>query len=272
MYNYNKEKGLQKGFSNGLQVDFISDLHLDFYCKVKGYEREQIRLLIEKFRDSMKIKNDKILVVAGDIADMNDLSVEFLQQVSEIWEYVLVIPGNHDFYTHKMENNDYSDLIKEMEHIENIVFLMDKQEIFEYEGIKIAGTIMFYNLNDLDEYVKWKSILNDKKHISREFINERNSRDIDYYNKVIHEVDVFVSHVPIVNLDGESVSWDTKNLFLNLDVNPIEEVLYVSGHTHSEKDSISTYSKFDSINVSYGYPSESEYKNDGIKTVFIEKE
>lgn len=270
LFNYNKGTGLQKGHKEGLQVDFISDLHLDFYCRVREYSSEQIKILIDRFRDNLEYKNDEVLIVGGDIADDNELSVEFLMQVSEIWGNVLVIPGNHDYYSYK-NGNRYEDLMKELVEYENIVFLMDKQEIFEYNGFKIAGTIMFYNLNDLDEYVKWKSILNDKKHLTREFINERNSKDVEYYNQVINDVDLFVSHVPIVNLDGEGISWSTKNLFLNMDVNPLENVLYVSGHNHRPQNSVDCFSQYHAINVSYGYPSESEYRNDAITSVFFTK-
>lgn len=269
IFNYNKIEGLQKGYKEGKQIDFISDLHLDFYCRTKDFYKEEIRMLIEKFRSSMQHKSDEIIIVAGDISHSNEVSSEFISQLADTWDTVLIIPGNHDWYLQDKNTEDrYADLIKELEYKENVFFLMDETEIYEHSGIKIAGTIMFYNLHELNDYIMWKSVLNDKAFLTREFINNRNAKDVEYYNKVINEVDLFVSHVPIVNLDG---SYATYNLFLNMDVNPVEKVLYVSGHTHRPKSSTDIYSQYDAINIGYGYPSESDYKKEAVTSIFFTK-
>lgn len=268
LFNYDENDGLKKGMSEGIQIDVISDLHLDFYI-TNEFLKEQMKILIENFRMNLKVKQDNILIVAGDIAHHNSVSSEFLSQVSKIWQHVLVIPGNHDWYLQNKETEDrYLDLRKSLVHLDNLVFLMDEVEVFEYEEIKIAGTLMFYNLNEMKDYVMWKSILNDKKFLTREFINKRNEKDVKYYNKIINDVDIFVSHVPIVNLDGKST---TENLFLNMDVNPIKNVLYLSGHTHRPKNSVDLKNEFDAINIGYGYPSESNYKTNAITSIFFKK-
>lgn len=274
MFVYSKNEGLRKtqNILDGLQIDVMSDLHLDFYYqknKWNGDFKAFVCNYIELLKKELISNQFKILIVAGDISHKNYFSSMFLIECAKVWEYVLVVPGNHDLQDRKLEKERYSCLIDELSTYENIVFLMDKAEIFTYENFKFAGTFMSYNLNDLEDYIKWKRVLNEASELSRNFLNERNMKDVEYYNKVINEVDVFVSHVPIVNLDGLKSS---RNLFLNVDVNPIEGVLYLCGHTHYPKNSIDEYSEgFDAINVSYGYPGESLDDRKIITTIFLQK-
>lgn len=272
LYTYDKEKGLKKTKSqpeNSVQIDVISDLHLDFYLP-RDSSSKDVENFIKDFRKDMQYKSDKVLIVSGDISHDNDLSEAMLRQLADLWEYVLVIPGNHDWYLQDKNKDDrYAELISNLEDKEdNILFLMDKVDIFEYKGVKIGGTIMFYNLKEMKDYVMWKSIMIDSDYLTREFIQARNDKDVAYYNKVIDNVDIFVSHVPIVNLDGKST---TENLFLNMDVDPKPGVLYLSGHTHYPRNSVDLKANFDAINVSYGYPSEVADLRKIATTIFIEK-
>lgn len=267
MFIFNKSSGLQKTNSKpegSIQIDAMSDLHLDFYI-TKENVTQQIKSFIELSVKQMKVKPGEVLIVGGDISHDNSMTLEFLNELSKIWNYVLVIPGNHDWYFQNKDEDRYAELIK-MTNNSNIYFLMDKVEIFEYEGIKIAGTSMLYDLNETIDYVMWKSILNDSKFMSRSFVNKRNKADVEYYNKVINDVDIFVSHVPIVNLDGNAT---TENLFLNMNVSPRKGVLYISGHTHFRRNSIDVDSEFNALNISYGYPSETSDKRDVITSIFI---
>lgn len=267
MFTFNKSSGLQKANSKpegSIQIDTMSDLHLDFYI-TKENVTQQIKSFIELSVKQMKVKPGEVLIVGGDISHDNKISKEFLTQLSNIWEYVLIIPGNHDWYFQNKGEDRYAKLI-EMTNNSNIYFLMDEVEIFEYEGIKIAGTSMLYDLNETIDYIMWKSILNDSRFMSRNFVNKRNKADVEYYNKVINDVDIFVSHVPIVNLDGDAA---TENLFLNMNVSPQKDVLYIAGHTHFRRNSVDVDSEFNALNISYGYPSETSDKRDVIIPIFI---
>lgn len=267
MYIYTKENGLELGKSKrGIQIDIMSDLHLDFYMDFNHDLSFNIQKFIQNARDNLDSKNDEVLIVAGDISHFNKASKELLTQVAKIWDNVLVIPGNHDWYLQNKGEDRYNDLINSLMNVENITFLMDKVDIFEHKGIKFGGATMIYNLDRISDYAMWKSIMSDHRFMSREFVQSRNKKDIDYYKNVINEVDVFVSHVPIVNLDGRSA---TENLFLNVDVTPISDVLYISGHTHRPKSSVNVSSEFDAVNIGYGYPSES--KNQSVITTIMYK-
>lgn len=273
MFTYNKNTGLKKieKSLSGVQLDVVSDLHLEFYYKKIQFGDNLelfINNIVNKMKEDLESKRYEVLIVAGDISSRNSISIAFLEQVSKIWKHVLVIPGNHDLQDKRRTVERYSELITQCTS-ENIVFLMDEEEIFEYNGVSIGGTFMAYNLHSIEDYTKWKRTLSDSQDLSREFINERNNADIEYYYNVIDKVDVFVSHIPIVNLDGSGA---TPNLFLNVDVNPKENVLYISGHTHYPANSVDKYSNgCSAINVSYGYPEETEDGRKIIQSVIITK-
>lgn len=268
-FQYSKrERKLQKtNNGTGVKIDLISDLHIEFYIPLRC--KLSLNEFISKFiKENIDVEKEKdLLIICGDISHSNKISKAFIEQVTDLWNKVAIIPGNHDLQDKKLEKERYECLIEETSHIENLIYLCDVVEILKYKNIKIAGTFMSYNLNSEENYLKWKRILNESSFLSREFLNKRNQKDVDYYNRTIDKVDIFVSHIPIVNLDGIGA---TKNLFLNCDVNPTKEVLYISGHTHYPKNSIDKDSTFNALNVSYGYPSETENRK-LLYTIYVDK-
>lgn len=268
MYIYTKKNGLNYGSSkHGVQIDVMSDIHLDFYMDFNADLPLSVEKFIEDARGNLEMKKDEILIISGDISHSNNASEEFLRQVAKKWKNVLVIPGNHDWYLQKKKDDRYKDLIESLNNVENIVFLMDKVNIFEYKNIKIGGSIMFYDLSNGIDFLKWRGTMNDGRFLSRDFVQKRHDDDVDYYNEVINNVDVFVSHVPIVNLDNNK-----KGFYLNESVEPVEKVLYISGHTHIPRSSINTSLPFEAINVGYGYPSESKGRSAITTIMYQEKE
>ena len=258
-FNYNKNSGLTRDDTvkeGSVQVDLLSDLHIEMMMNsdeiaTVDSKRQFLKRKVEEIKESSK--GSELIVVAGDISHSNTISYLFLKELSLYWEYVLVIPGNHDIQDKRRVVERYEELMNALAEVENIVFLFDKVNLFEYKGFKFAGTFMTYNLNDMKDFKEWKYKLSDSSEITRKLIMERNKKEVEYYLDNINKVDMFISHVPIVNLDGDNA---TPNLFLNVDVLPVKGVLYVSGHTHKQKNSIDWESPYDALNVSYGYPSE----------------
>ena len=78
-----------------LELDLVSDLHIDQWdSKLPNlYPCGEIKT----FPLSWDIVNhSKILVVAGDISDKLDLSLEYLDKISKNYEKVLFVDGNHE--------------------------------------------------------------------------------------------------------------------------------------------------------------------------------
>tara|TARA_R100001163_G_C5066416_1_gene204820 strand:+ start:2691 stop:3935 length:1245 start_codon:yes stop_codon:yes gene_type:complete len=86
------------------QVQVLSDLHLD-YKKWKGREVAPEIAVGE---------NAKFLVLAGDIGNpISKIYNDFLKNVCKIFEHVVLVPGNHEFY--EQEYYEAVQILQELE-------------------------------------------------------------------------------------------------------------------------------------------------------------
>lgn len=89
--------------------DLISDLHLDFYVReYHDWDKENtptVSLIIQAFVDSIiPDQPSPVLVIAGDLGHMNSQSLLLLKCLTDKYEHVLFVAGNHDLYLFPHEN------------------------------------------------------------------------------------------------------------------------------------------------------------------------
>ena len=77
------------------QFDLVSDLHIDQWSK-KYQIKNPCGKVIESPIEIMPSPNTTILVVAGDISDDLDTSLEYLNHLSKNYNHVLFVDGNHE--------------------------------------------------------------------------------------------------------------------------------------------------------------------------------
>ena len=77
-----------------MNFDLVSDLHIDHWGR--SYET-----------DWLYEQNSDILVVAGDTSDSVDITCEYLHKLTNYYNHVLVIDGNHE-HQNNMENLEAS--------------------------------------------------------------------------------------------------------------------------------------------------------------------
>jgi predicted phosphohydrolase len=136
-----------------LKVAIASDLHLEF----SG--------LHENFFGNPE--NADILILAGDTVESRNLSYfsYVFRRISEDFEKVFIVLGNHEFYLNEIQNS-----VREMLHLEdefdNIRILNNKSFILHDKIILVGGTL-WTNYNKLDPFTIHgaKSRLNDYRHI-----------------------------------------------------------------------------------------------------------
>jgi predicted phosphohydrolase len=172
-----------------LNIQYASDLHLD---QLTTYQPEE--LIVVK---------SNILILGGDICHIMkmDNHQAFFQYVSNSFQYVLYIPGNHEFYM-KKENCKYTDhkediYSKETEHTEytqnitisdmeliaktflnnfkNIIYL-NNASVF-IEDILFTGSCLWCNPEN--EPPAWFHIP-----ISAKEIREMYHSSVEYLNKI----------------------------------------------------------------------------------------
>lgn len=251
-------------------VDFISDVHLDFWVKETNASKKLERLVGEFIHNILKPKGDNIIVLAGDTGHYFTQDSELLRQLNAIYKHVVVVTGNHDLYL--VSNNQQSKYHKHSyERVEEMKTFC-KQEGIHYlegdsvdlDGITIGGTGMWYNLEGDSRLAQWNEVMNDSNLIMEGadpirfqygYGSYHKSSQWDtqaHYNKEVENlkglidknVDILVTHIlPVILPEEKMVSHyrgDKNNIFYmsdNMDtVKAINPEVTIFGHTHENYD------------------------------------
>lgn len=233
--------------------DICSDLHIDqwnknLYQKYPCGIREYNNLSWEK-------KDNTILIIAGDISDNIDLSIKFIDDISENYDKILFVDGNHehvDLYP-KLYSMEYiNQKIKKKEN-DKLIYLPCNDYIVN--DTVFIGFCGWWNYNNYDSKEIKKSLDYFKNWIDN--FTESDSRDFIYnvfakskyeYNELIFKLNkyhlnnnisniVIVTHtqpdISFVNLEDLGSELNTK--FENITSSKFPKIKYwIFGHTHAQ--------------------------------------
>lgn len=294
-----------------LKVFYISDLHLDFRVGVKysklhkklGVFREDFlnnSLLnlndLSKDEDEITLKTFKnsLLVIAGDISNWNYLTLEFLKSIKDDFGKICIVGGNHELYLISKSEDEkyrYNSLnreislykgVKEFDSEDKIHFLgEDYDGLLEYKGKIIVGERMVSNpyVNEgfrnfyesfMNDYKNIKLKDNNSMRVSVDYLYNKNK---GYYKTLLNlcEVDLFVSHYPIILTDSHVRKGRVKDGSIGSYYCDLGNLGFVSknnifGHTHeigkyviSDGDKEGNVVKYNFYSNAIGYPGEFEY-------------
>lgn len=104
-------------------LDISSDLHIDQWDKKykMSYPCGQIKDSPLSFPQT----KNKILIVAGDVSDDLDISLKYLDELSQFYDRILFVDGNHEHvsaYPHLYTDNEIQKRVKALKN-EKIIFL-----------------------------------------------------------------------------------------------------------------------------------------------------
>ena len=133
-------------------VDYISDLHIDFYLSYDNYDIDNLKTTI--LHDIFSKKTGEVLIIAGDLGHYNEQNIFLLKTLCEYYGYkkIFFVLGNHDYYLlqdsmQKTYNNSSFKKIHEMKKLcakfDNIHLLSG--DTIEYKGVVFGGCAMWYD-------------------------------------------------------------------------------------------------------------------------------
>ena len=202
-------------------IQYASDLHLD---QLSSYHAPS---LIEPKAD--------VLILGGDICHIQYIykHIPFFQFVSTNFQYVLYIPGNHEFYSNMYSKIELTKIAKKYFHSFENVFYLDNSSIM-IEDVLFSGSCLW--CNPQNEPPSWFSI-----DIKRDEIAELYEESVNYLKKVSslnHPKHVIITHYPPIHMElkkRKSRNYDRKydEYYQNKTIYlPHPPFSWIFGHTH----------------------------------------
>lgn len=220
-----------------LKIDYISDLHLDFYIRIKGKWQPKMVAFLTSLLP--KEKGD-VLIIAGDLSHYNVQSFFLLKFFSDIYKQLFFVLGNHDYYL-VAENQEKKyhrkSIEREIELTQMIsvlpnVKLLSLFEAFVYKGVTFAGSTSWYGLETIEEQQFFKSVSNDSVLIKGIDISLTHKKEMEAYEQ-LQQVDVLITHVPPIILDCHTLDGST-SCYLN-ELSDIFAKICIFGHCHTQE-------------------------------------
>ena len=214
-----------------MNIQVASDLHLD---QLKSFEYKDYKRLISPYGN--------ILILAGDICHIENIYKysNFFKYLNDNFQYIIYIPGNHEFYNKKKMsiselNTSIEDFLKEYN---NFIYLNDKSVLID--DVLFTGSCLWCNPSINPP--SWFDI-----DINKESIIKMHKDSINYLNKVSsinHEKHVIITHYPPIYMDikrskNENFKDLYKDYYVNNDIFLTSSPKYwIFGHTHKNFNKI----------------------------------
>lgn len=190
---------------NNLKIDYISDLHVDFWVTQTNPQHKQfssqIANLLQIILPEELSKVGDVLIIAGDLGHYNLQTKYLLKELKKVYKDIIVTWGNHDLYLlsnrsisnykAKSENRlfELKEFCRELE-----IHYLDGQ-VITIDGVKFGGTGSWYDLPTPEKIQRWKNVMNDSRKI--------------YNGYAIQPYGMYQ------NYPQPSTNWDTQKFWLN---------------------------------------------------------
>ena len=207
-----------------MKIDVISDIHLTCY---KDFGTKWI---------ADWVPQAEVLILAGDVGEFHwwQQGFERIKALSEKYEHVLYIAGNHDYYGTTLQGGDAR--FREIEdQLPSFHFL--EQEIFELDGVKFACCSLWFKQDAKSFlYERW---MNDFCQI-KEFkpaVYDRNEDSRNFLKNVPPDTDVVITHhMPTRFSVHEKYAGDPCSRFFLCEMDDVifdlQPKVWIHGHTH----------------------------------------
>lgn len=191
-----------------MKVDYFSDIHVNHW--VGKFEDVVWERKTKTFLRSMTgLGSGDVIIFAGDFSEYNKQTIWILEVLSELYEKVFFVFGNHDYYIIDGQFETSFDRIKDIElkinHLRNISCLNNKA--VHHKGYTFAGSTLWYALKTPFDWQYYNSFSMDSKYIVgkqseyKDHVQDMlHVKDKRWYKSMYNtQIDVMVSHLPPIN-------------------------------------------------------------------------
>ena len=268
-----------------MKVDLISDLHIDHWdlrikCDHPCGERKSY-----PFFDVTDIKpGSEVLIIAGDISDDIDISIDFMNQMCQYYKMVMYVEGNHEHIEKYPQLYTKEEIAKKIEEKGNkkIIYLPQTSVIWRntlfigccgwWDYCNNSKQLDYFNSTDIvigeDQIENFHQ--NVKKRAQEEAVSLLEKLEKYKNNNQIKQI-IVVTHTVPINIFLDKDLTDSKYNSCMEEIKENDKINYwLFGHTHEE------LTKQDIRKITYitnprGRPSDYDRQKFNIKTIKIEK-
>lgn len=181
----------------GFLVDIVSDLHIDQWDN--KIDNKYPCGLIGNCPYNFSTRTANILIVAGDLSDNIDISIEYLNRLSNNYDKILFVDGNHEHvhrYPSLFSIKEINEKVKKFNN-DKLVYLPEND--FILDGTVFIGACGWWDYNK-------KTNLENHIHYFKEWIPHFNKNDnlefIDnVYKQSVEEGDILKEKIEKYNKD-----------------------------------------------------------------------
>ena len=139
-----------------VNCDICSDLHIDQWNK--NLEMKYPCGIRTDSEYKWNKTNNKILIIAGDVSDNLDLSIDYIDNISEYYDKILYVDGNHEHVEKYPElyTKDYINQKIKVKKNDKLVYLPSNDYIID--NIVFIGCCGWWDYNNFDINAVMKSI------------------------------------------------------------------------------------------------------------------
>ena len=235
-----------------MNIDICSDLHIDQWNKNL---EQKYPCGIRKYNPEINFNsNNNILILAGDISDNLDLNINFINNLSNKYKYILFIDGNHEHVEKYPSLYSKEYIFKKIKKYgcKNLIylpyndFILDKTVFigccgwWDYNNFNISDIN-----NSLNYFDNWISDLS--KSDSREFIYNVYERSKLEYKELIEKLEKYqndsnINNIIIVTHSQPRIKFTSIDLSTEINTK-FEDITkknysklnsWIFGHTHEQ--------------------------------------
>lgn len=219
-----------------LQVQYISDIHLEFMHikKIESITRKIIPV-------------HPILILCGDIDNPFSKGYNFfIQEMSNKFEKVFLISGNHEYYGGKSIEETEIQIKNIVKDYKNVSYLQNSYE--DYKGIRWIGTTLWTNVIETEYKI---NDIYSIKNMSIETYNNLHKQSVDFLTKILDETEnnciIITHHLPSYKLINESFLDSKVSMYNQWFAGSLDDIIikyndkirgWFYGHTHIPLDII----------------------------------